>query len=152
MFFAFLWQGRCLFFSCSELAGCRLQQRRDNLKSTHLTAAPGHKDHAALDWQWEGAQTILLSRRSLPPKLQNKQIQDLQLHLCYIQTRWVNKIWLSSCQSRHGSWQTCFLHCVYHISLPEERPKEQCACASVWCVDSGQSPHILQDSVLPLSS
>lgn len=81
-----------------------------------------------------------MSRHSLPLKLQNKQIQDLQLHWRYIQTRWVNKILFSSHHSRHRYWKTHFQHCMYpNLICQREGLRTMCSCLCA-CVDD--SHHI----------
>ena len=75
-----------------------------------------------------------MSRHSLPLKLQNKQIQDLQLHWRYIQTRWVNKIWFSSHYSRHRYWKTHFQHCMYpHLICQREGLKNKVLMSVCLC-------------------
>lgn len=87
-----------------------------------------------------------MSRHSLPPKCQSKQIQVLQLHWRYMQTRWVNKFDFPSVRTGIDTEKhICYIaYTTFH--LLEERPKEQYAYASVWYVDNC---HIfLQDSLL----
>lgn len=116
------------------------EQPQLNLQSADLlTALPCLRKCDAFDWQWHEANQPFLCLDTFPPKLQNKQIQDLQLHWCYMQTRWVNNIWLHSCQSWHRYWTTCFLHGIYHLS--SARGKAQRTMCLRPCVMCGQLPH-----------